>query len=377
LLGALYDLFEDPSVPRRIIESAGFSDIQIKIESGEKSHISGTRIAVLVNGREESPDHTGSSHECRTLSDVMGIIDSLNVSDSVKENAKSIYRDIAEAESMVHARPVSEVHFHEVGMMDAIADIVCNCMLIEELSPDRIISSPLRTGYGHVRCSHGLLPIPAPATAIISTGIPTYAGEVEGEFTTPTGAAIVKHFAQGYSQRPRMTIGAIGVGIGSRDYDIPNILRCFIGEAVDVLYEIYELNCNIDDMTPEDLAPVIDILLENGALDAIISPVVMKKGRPGYRLTCLCRQEDKDRLAKIILSDTSTIGLRIWKADRYEMTSSFDTYRTEYGDVRIKVSEGYGLVKWKPEHDDLVRLAAENGVSVKVVRDSVRYVPKR
>jgi hypothetical protein len=376
LLGALADLLEDPKDAKDMIESAGIPGIVVEVSEGERSHIAGKKVSVLIHGKEESPDHHGSHHEHRSLSDVLDIIDSLKVSDRVKEDAKAIYREIAEAESKVHGEPVEEIHFHEVGMLDAIADIVGNCMLIERLAPEKIISSPLRTGFGMVMCAHGELPVPAPATANILIGMPTYAGDHEGEFTTPTGAAIIKHFSEGYSQRPRMVISGVGIGLGSRDLGIPNILRAFIGDANDDMFEIYELNCNIDDMTPEDLAPLIDILLDDGALDAMISPVVMKKGRPGYRLTCLCRQDDRDRLAKLILSNTSTIGLRMWKADRFEMNSRFDVCHTEYGDVRIKVSEGYGIKKWKPEHDDLVRLASENGVSVKTVRDSVRYEPR-
>jgi hypothetical protein len=370
-LGALADLFEKPEDAKTIIESAGIPDVEVIIERAEKNHIGGTRVRIIAKGQEEGVnEHAHHGH--RKLSDVMGIIDSLSISESVRKDAKEIYTNIARAESEVHGEPVGEVHFHEVGMLDAIADVVGSCMLIERLAPDYIVASPLRTGYGYVNCAHGKLPIPAPATAILLKGVESYSGDIEGEFTTPTGAAIVGYFAEEYGQRPRMSIEGIGVGIGHHDHSIPNIMRAFIGESQERLFEIYEINCNIDDMTPEDLGQMVDMLLDEGASDATITPIIMKKGRPGHRLTCLCREADKDRLSKLILANSSTIGLRIWKAERYEMSSHTEVCRTEYGDVRIKVSEGYGIRKWKPEHDDLVRLASENGVTVGKVRDSVR-----
>jgi len=378
LLGALSDLLSDPSDVKTMIESAGIPGVEVIVEKGEKSHITGTRVRIITNGVEEGAeghDH-GHGHAHRKLSDVLAIIDGLNISDKVRKDAKEIYARIAEAESKVHGEPVGEVHFHEVGMLDAIADIVGNCMLIEKLSPEYIVSSPLRTGYGNVECAHGILPIPAPATALLLRGAESYAGDIEGEFTTPTGAAIVGYFAEDYGQRPRMSIEDIGIGLGHKDFQIPNIIRAFIGESQSRLFEIYEMNCNIDDMTPEDLGRMIDLLLDQGALDATISPTIMKKGRPGQRLTCLCREADKDRMAKLILENTSTIGLRIWKADRYEMTSHTEVCHTEYGDIRVKVSEGYGITKWKPEHDDLIKAAEANGVTVRQVRESMKFQPE-
>ena len=374
LLGALSNLLEDPKEFEKMIASAGIPDVEAIVEKGEKSHISGTRVKIIAAGQEEGDFHDHNIQH-RTLQDVLDIIKGLNVSDWVKEHATAIYKDIAEAESKVHGESVAEIHFHEVGMLDAIADIVGNCMLMERLAPEYIVSSELRTGYGNVECAHGLLPIPAPATALLLRGLPSYAGDLEGEFTTPTGAAIIRHFAVDYGQRPKMVIDEIGVGLGSKDFSIPNIIRAFIGESDNKLFEIYEINCNIDDMTPEDLGSMIDMLLEQGALDATISQTIMKKGRPGQRLTCLCRQDDKERLAKLILENTSTIGLRIWKAERFEMASHMEVCHTQYGDIRVKVSEGYGIRKWKPEHDDLLKAAEAHGVTVRDVRAGIRFDP--
>ena len=376
LLGALSDLLDDPKELEEMIASAGIPDVKAIVEKGEKSHISGKRVRIIAAGQEEDGIHEHHIQH-RKLQDVLDIIQGLNVSDRVKEDASAIYRDIAEAESKVHGESVAEIHFHEVGMLDAIADIVGNCMLMERLAPEYIISSELRTGYGNVECAHGMLPIPAPATALLLRGIPSYAGDLEGEFTTPTGAALIRHFAEDFGQRPKMVIGDIGIGIGHNDYGIPNIVRAFIGESDTKLFEIYEINCNIDDMTPEDLGSMIDILLEQGALDATISQTIMKKGRPGQKLTCLCRQDDKERLAKLILENTSTIGLRIWKAERFEMSSHMEVCHTQYGDIRVKVSEGYGIRKWKPEHDDLIKASEAHGVTVRDVRAAIRFDPNQ
>lgn len=370
VLGALADLLPDPKEAKDLIESAGIPDVEIIVEPADKNGIRGTRVRIIAQGQEEGVNEH-HHHGARSLADVLRIIDGLKVSDRVRGMAKDIYGDIAKAESEVHGEPVGEIHFHEVGMLDAIADIVGACMLIERLAPDYITSSPLRTGFGYIRCAHGQLPVPAPATAILLKGMESYSGEVEGELTTPTGAALVGYFAEEYGQRPRMSIEDIGVGIGHHDLSIPNILRAFIGESEEKLFEIYEINCNIDDMTPEDLGQTTVLLLNEGALDATITPIIMKKGRPGHRLTCLCRSGDKDRICKLILTNTSTIGLRIWKAERFEMASHNETVHTEYGDIRVKVSEGYGIRKWKPEHDDLVRAASENGVTVRQVRESI------
>jgi hypothetical protein len=311
MLGALADLLDDPQDAKRLIESAGIPDVEIIVEKAEKSHVVGTRVRVMAAGHEEGVDDHHSHHQHRSFQEVLSIIDSLKVSDDVRRRAKEIYTRVAEAESKVHNESVSEIHFHEVGMLDAIADIVGTCILIERLAPDYIVSSPLRTGHGTVECAHGLLPIPAPATALLLRDVESYAGDLEGEFTTPTGAALIGYFSEDYGQRPRMSIKDIGVGIGHHDFEIPNILRAFIGESEGRMFEIYELNCNIDDMTPEDMGHMTDLLLEEGALDVTISPLIMKKGRPGQRLTCLCRQNDKERIARLILENTSTIGLRM------------------------------------------------------------------
>ncbi|TQS79188.1 MAG: TIGR00299 family protein [Methanomethylophilus alvi] len=375
ILGALTDLLKDPAELGAMLESSGIPGVRCEIETSDRSSITGTSVRILVDGVEEGTPGEKKHHEHHSLGDVMGIIAGLKVSDRVKKDASEIYSIIAEAESQVHGKPVSEVHFHEVGALDAIADIVGVCLLVEKLAPEQIISSPLRTGYGTVECAHGVLPVPAPATANILKGMPVYAGDEEGEFTTPTGAAIIKHFAARYAQMPVMEYEDCGIGFGKKSSKTANMLRAYIGEAEEAMPTVTEIRTDIDDMTPEDLGGIIDLLMASGALDASICPVIMKKSRPGYILSCICRDEDTDDMAMIILAHTSSVGLRFHRCQRYEMKPSFIKYRTDFGDVRIKISEGYGLRKWKPEHDDMTKAAITNGVTVDEVRKNIHFDP--
>ncbi|WP_400228249.1 nickel pincer cofactor biosynthesis protein LarC [Methanomethylophilus alvi] len=375
ILGSLTDLLKDPFEFKQMIECAGIPGITAEVTVDDQSSVAGIRVHIMVDGIEEGSKEESGHHDHHALKDVISIIGGLNVSDMVKSDAAQIYRIIAEAESNVHGKPVNEVHFHEVGALDAIADIVGVCMLIEKLAPEQIIASPLRTGFGTVSCAHGILPVPAPATAYILQGMPVYAGDEEGEFTTPTGAAIVKHFAEAYGQMPLMKFDDVGYGLGRKSFKTANMVRTYLGDVDEALPTVKEISCNIDDMTPEDIGGIIDLLMSAGALDAMITSAMMKKSRPGYILTCICREEDADELATVMLAHTSSIGLRMHTCERYEMGSSFITYRTDFGDVRIKVSEGYGLRKWKPEHEDMVKAAISSGVTVDEVRKSIHFDP--
>ncbi len=374
VLGALSDLLDEPAEFAAMMESAGIPHVKTALEDANVFGIAGIRAHISIDGVEEGHEEH-HHHEHHSLSNVVGIIEGLSVSDKVKEDATAIYRIIAEAEAEAHGKPVDLIHFHEVGALDAVADIVGACMLFERLAPGRVIVSPVRTGFGQVHCAHGLLPVPAPATAHILKGMPVFAGDEEGEFCTPTGAAILKHFADGFSNMPTLSFDRVGIGLGSKQFRTANMLRAFLGEADSDLPVIDEITCDIDDMTPEDIGGVIELLLSGGALDAFIRPCIMKKGRPGFDLTCLTRKEDTEDSSMAILAHTSTIGLRIHEAKRYAMSSRFESYRTDFGDVRIKVSEGFGLRKWKPEYNDLVKAADGNGVTLKEVRDSIRYDP--
>ena len=292
------------------------------------------------------------------MGDIESIINDLNVSDKVKADALAVYGLIAEAESKAHGKPVTDIHFHEVGTMDAVADIVGVCVLMEMLGAGRVVVSPLATGFGQVRCAHGILPVPAPATASIIEGIPTYSGTVEGELLTPTGAALLKHFADSFGSRPVMTISKTGYGMGKKDFEKANMLRTFIGEEQsDDGDKVIEMSCNVDDMTGEEIGYATGVLLNSGALDVFTTPVYMKKNRPGILITVIVKSEDKEKFAKLIFENTTTIGIRYTAMDRFRLARREEKVMTKFGEVSVKVSEGFGVTKAKPEYDDIAGIA--------------------
>lgn len=293
------------------------------------------------------------------MSDIESIINGLNVSDKVKADALAVYALIAEAESKAHGKPVTDIHFHEVGTMDAVADITGVCYLLEKISPDSIIVSPLATGFGSVRCAHGILPVPAPATASIIEGIPTYSGDIEGELLTPTGAALLKHFAAGFGARPVMSVEKTGYGMGRKDFAKANMLRTFIGSTAGESDKVVELKFNVDDMTGEETGYATGVLMDNGALDVFTTPVFMKKNRPGILFTVLVKPEEKEKFAKLIFENTTTIGIRYNEMDRFKLVRREEKVMTKLGEARVKISEGYGVKRVKPEYDDAAGFAGK------------------
>ncbi len=370
LMSAILGLCDNPSDFIARLNNIGIPNVKIQSEAVTKCGIAGTHVRVLIDGTEEEHQHKHHhSHYHSSMEDIRGIINSLAVSDRVKTDAINVYGLIAEAESFAHGRPVTEIHFHEVGMMDAVADIVGVCMLIEELSPDRIIASRVNVGSGHVKCAHGILPVPAPATAYILRSAPTCGGEVDGELCTPTGAALLKYFADEFSDKYSLNVDKIGYGMGSRsfyDKDANEILSCvraMMGESGQ-RDEIITLSCSIDDMTGEQVGFALERILEGGALDAFTAPVSMKKNRPGILLTVICSPADRERMASLIFKYTTTIGIRETAACRYVLERAEKTALTDYGEVRIKCSKGYGVTRVKAEYEDLRRLAVENDIAI-------------
>lgn len=399
LLASLAELTGDVKACEEKLNSLGIPDVTYVFEKSVKCGIEGTHAHVVVHGVEEDEhmhehahhhehehehaehdhhhehtheDHVHSDehehhhehehehehhHHHTHMSDIENIINGLNVSDKVKADALAVYGLIAEAESKAHGKPVTDIHFHEVGTMDAVADIAGVCVLLEQIAPDRIIVSPLATGYGQVRCAHGILPVPAPATASIIEGIPTYSGDVEGELLTPTGAALLRHFAGSFGPRPVMTIEKTGYGMGRKDFAKANMLRTFIGSEEDEGDKVIELKFNVDDMTGEEIGYATGVLMESGALDVFTTSVYMKKNRPGILFTVLVKLEDKEKFAKLIFENTTTIGIRFSEMDRFKLKRREEKVMTKYGEVRVKVSEGFGVTKVKPEYDDVSEAA--------------------
>ena len=284
----------------------------------------------------------------------------------MRENAKETYRRIAQAESRAHGVEVGEVHFHEVGALDAVADVTGVCYLIHLLAPEAVCASPVTVGNGTVRTAHGLLPVPAPATAHLLAGVPTAPGDIAAELCTPTGAALLRAFAGRFGPMPAGVVLDCGYGCGTKDFPRANCLRAFLMEteasSAGPNDAVTELKANIDDMTGEELGRAMEELLAAGALDVSHTPVQMKKHRPGVVLTCLCRPDDGDRLAREMLRLTSTFGVRRTDCARYAMESSVDQVDTDCGPVRRKTGTGYGITKSKPEYADLDEAARRNGV---------------
>ena len=315
--------------------------------------------------------HHGHHHHHAAMADINAIIDGLALSEKVKADAKAVYNLIADAESKVHGRPVDEIHFHEVGTLDAIADVVGVCLLMDKIGAQDIICSPVHVGSGQVRCMHGILPVPAPATALILNGIPTYGGRIQGELCTPTGAALLKHFVNMFGDRPVMVTSRVGYGMGKKDFEWANCVRVFFGEAETPRQEITKLECNIDDMTGEEMGFAMEQLFKAGARDVYTQNIGMKKSRPAVLLSVICPPEEADKFAGIIMKHTSTIGVRRQDMSRYCLPRTIETTDTKYGPVRIKTVSGMGVHRSKAEYEDLAKLAEENGISLGEVRKAV------
>ncbi len=321
---------------------------------------------------EHDHDHGhGHPHHHASAAEIGKIIEGLEVSDRVKADAAAVYGLIAEAESRVHGQPVSEIHFHEVGTLDAVADVVGVCLLMEMIGAEKIEASPVHVGAGWVRCMHGVLPVPAPATALILSGIPTYGGQVQGELCTPTGAALLKHFVSRFGDRPVMTGEAVGYGMGKKDFERANCLRAFLGESEGNREQITRLECNLDDMTGEELGFAMEQLFRAGARDVYTQAVGMKKSRPGVMLCVICLPEDADRLAGVMMRHTTTLGIRRQDMSRYVLERSFETVETSYGPVRVKTASGMGVRRSKAEYEDLAALAERHQVPLETIRKEV------
>ena len=411
LMASLLELLPDKQAFLDRMNALGLPGVRVETEQMVKCGITGTHMKVTVNGEEEEsedvhdhphdhdhghdhhhdhehhPDEEHDHHDHdhhheeghghhhphhhASVADIEGIIDGLNVSEKVKSDAKAVYALIAEAESRVHGHPVSEIHFHEVGTMDAVADVVGVCLLMEEIGAEKIAASPVHVGSGHVHCMHGILPVPAPATALILNGIPTYGGQVQGELCTPTGAALLRHFVSRFGDRPVMTTEAIGYGMGKKDFERANCLRTFLGESEGQREEITKLECNLDDMTGEDIGFAAEQLFKAGARDVYTQAIGMKKSRPGVLLSVICLPEDADRLAAVMMKHTTTLGIRRQDMSRYALNRGIETLKTPYGPMRVKNASGMGVQRRKAEYDDLAALAEQYGLSLNELRKEI------
>lgn len=317
-------------------------------------------------------EHT--HHEHHSLADIEKIVNELAVPEVVRRDALAVYKLIAEAESEVHGRSVSEIHFHEVGALDAVADITAVCLLLHELRPEKVTASPVCTGFGQVKCAHGILPVPAPATALLLQDVPTYGGQIQGELCTPTGAALLKHFVTAFESQPKMRVEKLGYGLGKKDFAAANCVRAALGETENLgaSDEVLELKCNLDDMTAEALAFAAGELLSAGALDVFTSAIGMKKSRQATLLTCLCKPEQREEMLRLIFRHTTTLGIREILCRRSVLSRKTQTLETELGKMHVKCVTGYGVRRAKPEYEDLAKIAQAKNLPLAEVETLVK-----
>ncbi|MCB2359673.1 nickel pincer cofactor biosynthesis protein LarC [Clostridium estertheticum] len=328
--------------------------------------------------------HTGIEHihkDQRNLNDIEKIINLSELSSKVKELSMKIFMKVALAEAKVHGKPLYEIHFHEVGAVDSIVDIVGAAICLNYLNVDKIMSSSVELGGGFVKCAHGLIPVPAPATVEILKGIPVKLGAVPFETTTPTGAAILAANVCEFKDDNNFIINKIGYGIGNRDTEIPNVLRVMLVEQIDkVNNEKYDdvtveqiIECNIDDMNPELYEYIIDMVFSEGALDAYITPIIMKKGRPSVKISILCEEDKTTRMKEILFRETTTLGVRSFKVDKTKLKREFIKVNTSYGEVTVKESYYKGeKIKSKFEYEECKRIAKSTGVPISEVYEKLR-----
>ena len=371
ILGSLLALGVDKEELQRQIWLLNIPDFDLLVSQVDRSGISATHVEVKVP----------HEHVHRHLRDIETIIDDSKLSDSIKERAKKIFGRLAEAEAKIHGIDVQKVHFHEVGAMDAIVDVVGACVGFELLGIERFVCSKIHVGSGFAKMAHGTFPVPPPAVAELLTGFPIYSTDVEGELITPTGAAIISAVCDSYAALPEITVERVSYGAGTREYkDFPNVLRLLLGESAaekasnsNVLTDrLILLETNIDDISPQILGFVMERAFDLGALDCWFTSIQMKKNRPATVVSILCQPGDKDKLADLLYRETSTLGVRIREIERECLPREFVKVETKYGPVDVKIARrGIDIVNAMPEFDQVKKLALEHKVSFVTVRDAV------
>jgi uncharacterized protein (TIGR00299 family) protein len=367
VLGALLDLGLPLDDLRAALGSLAVDLGGVSADRVLRAGVSATKFNVVA---EQPGDH--HHHHHHHLKGIIGFINRSTLSQAGKDRAIHLFERLAQAEAAIHDVPVEKVHLHEVGALDSIIDIVGAVYGLEQLGANRIASSPLNVGGGTVTCAHGVFPVPAPATARLLEGVPVYAGEVQMELVTPTGALLVTGYAQEYGPLPAMSISQIGYGAGERDVQgHPNVLRILLGESAGTahVHRVLEITCEIDDMNPQLFGPLMERLHREGALDVFYAPVQMKKNRPGTLVTVLARPEDREKLSGILFAETTTIGVRYQEMMRECLDREVVRVETPVGAIRFKIARRDGRVlNASPEFDDCTRAAAEHGLPVKAVQ---------
>jgi len=368
-VGALLDLGIDEAEFLQQLALLDIDGYKIELGRSKKSGIEANDFKVVLT------DHI-HEHIHHDLFTIQKLIDDSSLQTDIKTMSKNIFRCIGEAEAKIHGLPLDKVHFHEVGAIDSIVDIVGTAICISMLKVDTIFASPLPMGTGYTRCQHGLIPVPTPATLEILKGVPVYSAQIEGELVTPTGAAVVKTLAREFREIPPMEMSSIGYGAGTKDLTIPNVLRVFLGEVLPYEEQNQEqlvlLETNIDDLNPEMYSYLLPLLIEQGALDAFLTNILMKKGRPGVILSVLCRLAEQYKLEEIIFVETSTLGIRSQIVNRRRLKREFITVPTRFGNVKAKAAYKNGsLVRIIAEYEECRRIAIERGIPLREVYEQL------
>ena len=355
---------------------------QLKLLNVEGFNVQFKQVTRAGLGATYAVVETAHEHEHRHLSDILKIIDNSALSAGVKKRASQIFTRLAEAEAHVHNEPVEKVHFHEVGALDAIVDVIGACVCFELLGIERFVSSPIHVGSGFVQMEHGQFPVPPPAVAELLKGVPFYSTEIKGELLTPTGAAIITTMSEQYGPMPNMESSTVAYGAGTRQYEhFPNVLRVFVGETLGAephLERLLMIETNIDDLSPQVLGHVMDQAFELGALDCYFTPVQMKKNRPGILLSVLCEQQLKNQLMQLLFKETTTLGVRTYEVERRALERTTVRVETPYGPIDVKVARLNGqVVNEMPEFEQCRRAAKESGVPLKRVEEAVRIAWER
>lgn len=366
LIGALLDLGLDINFLKKELEKLNLKGYNIEFKKIVKNGISAIKFDVVENHKHH--------HEERSLKEINKIIGNSKLDNETKNTIKKIFLKIGAAEAKIHNKPVDKIHFHEIGAIDTIIDVTGAVIGFKKLGIGRIYCSKLNVGTGFVEFSHGKWPVPAPATAEILKDIPIYHNNIEAELVTPTGAAIITTLSSEFGEMPAMKVEKIGYGAGSRDLKQPNVLRVFLGKMENGGNEaINIIETNIDNMNPEIYPYVVDKLMENGALDAYLTSIIMKKGRPAVKLTVLAEQKDTDKLCNIIFGETTTLGVRIFQAQRKKLEREIKTIKTKYGNIRVKISKLDNKIQnIMPEYEDCVKIAKAKKIPLKRVYGEVK-----
>ena len=369
-LGSLLEIIGDEDYLINELKKLNVEGYKIEISKKIKNGITGTHVDVKLESEhkhEHEHNHHHHHHEHRNLNDINTIIDNSKLDEKVKELSKKIFLRVAKAESKVHNKPLNEVHFHEVGALDSIVDIVGTAILINKINPDKIISSIVNDGYGFIECAHGTMSVPVPATSEIfaNSNVRFRQIDIDTELVTPTGAAIIAELAEEFTTLPAMTTNKIGWGAGTKDLKIPNVLKVYYGEMQEQNENFVVMETNIDDCGGEILGYTEELLFENGALDVFFTPIFMKKNRPAYRLTVACKKEDVFKLQNIIFRETTTIGIRYRFESRTELGREFVEIDTKYGKLKAKKVINDGETYVYPEYSSIKELAQKNNIPLK------------